>query len=106
MKPSTICLPESDIPLLLAGDLPPGEIAAAESHLEECDVCRATIESMIADSHWWDEAKSSLAKKPSRDAGHSDAIEADEPIFKRTVAWSCLARPMTPRCWDASVPMK
>jgi serine/threonine protein kinase/6-phosphogluconolactonase (cycloisomerase 2 family) len=79
MKPSTICLPESDIPLLLAGDLPPDEVAAAESHLEECDACRATIESMIADSHWWDEAKSSLAKKPSRDVGPGDLVEADEP---------------------------
>lgn len=62
MKPSMVCLSESDIPLLLSGDLPPDEIAAAERHLKQCETCRSKIESMIADSYWWDEAQESLAK--------------------------------------------
>ncbi len=50
MKPSNVCLPKSEIPLLFSGDLTPDEVAAAESHLAECEACRGAIESMIADS--------------------------------------------------------
>ncbi|MFY9254364.1 MAG: zf-HC2 domain-containing protein [Fuerstiella sp.] len=56
MKPSNVCLPQSEIPLLLSEDLPADEAAAAESHIAECESCRSVIESMIADSLWWDDA--------------------------------------------------
>lgn len=79
MKPSIVCLSESDIPLLLSGNLPPGEAAAAESHLQKCELCRSKIESMIADSRWWDEAQESLANGSLRNADCSLATDDTEP---------------------------
>ncbi|QEG41713.1 protein kinase domain-containing protein [Roseimaritima ulvae] len=82
MKSSTVCLSESEIPRLLAGDLPADEITAAEDHIADCESCRSAIESMIADSRWWDDARQSLAQKPTGDFDHSQnepSGDANEP---------------------------
>ena len=79
MKPSSVCLPKSEIPLLLSGDLTPDEVAAAESHLAECEACRSAIESMIADSRWWDDARNSLAVAATRSADQANAVHDTDP---------------------------
>lgn len=62
MKPiNNVCLSESEMSLLLSGDLPPDETVTTEQHIAECVTCRSEIESMIADSRWWDDARHSLA---------------------------------------------
>jgi serine/threonine protein kinase len=79
MKPANVCLSKSVIPLLLSGDMPPAETTAAESHIAECELCRSAIESMIADSRWWDDARYSLAASATRslDAAHVAASVRD-----------------------------
>ena len=79
MKPSNVCLLESEIPLLLSGDLPPDEAAAAEIHIAECAECRGVIESVIADSQWWDDACHSLAAHATRLTEHLGAVHDMEP---------------------------
>ncbi len=79
MKPSNVCLPKSEIPLLLSGDLSPDEVAAAENHIAECETCRIAIESMIADSRWWDDARHSLAASATRSADRADVAHDTEP---------------------------
>lgn len=66
MKPSTICLPDVELRQLLSGDLPQDDLTAAEDHLADCDSCRSSIENMIADSGWWDDARSSLGASDDR----------------------------------------
>ncbi len=79
MKPSSICLPKSEIPLLLSGDMPPDEAAAAESHIAECQSCRSVIESMIADSCWWDDARKSLVASATRSPFQVEVTHDTEP---------------------------
>lgn len=61
MKPSTVCLLDVELAQLLSGDVPQNDVAAAEDHLADCDSCRSSIERMIADSRWWEDARNSLA---------------------------------------------
>ncbi len=62
MKPTDICLSESELSKLLASDLLPNATAAVEQHIAHCEACRTKIESMIADPRWWNEARQSLAR--------------------------------------------
>lgn len=83
MIPSNVCLPKSEIPLLLSGDMPPDEAAVAERHIAECESCRSTIESMIADSRWWDDARTSLV---AHVAAHVAASFQDAESFREAKA--------------------
>ncbi len=79
MKSSTACLPAADIPLLLSGDLPPDEAAAAELHLSDCAICRSAIESMIADTRWWEDARQALANQPTHAFDEPRVTPSDAP---------------------------
>jgi serine/threonine protein kinase len=73
MKPTNICLSESELLKLLTSDLLPNETAALEPHIADCEACRTKIESMIADPRWWNEAQQSLAASSTRGFAETEA---------------------------------
>ncbi len=78
MKPTNICLSDSEMSKLLSSDLLPGEAAAVEQHIATCETCRTKIESMIADPKWWIEAQQSLAASSTRGGEEMDASHEGE----------------------------
>ena len=78
MKPTNICLSESEISLLLSRDLLPKEAAAVEQHIADCEACRNKIESMIAHPRWWNEARQSLADSSARGFAETEASHEGE----------------------------
>lgn len=72
MKECIACLDPSRMRLLLTGDLPPNEIAAAESHLSTCDVCREEMETQVGADDFWDDVRDSLTD-PQYDDGGEEA---------------------------------
>ena len=79
MNSTNACLSESEISRLLSTDTPSTETAEAELHLAECGACRSTIETMIADSRWWDEAEQTLATSAIWSTVRENAAREAEP---------------------------
>jgi serine/threonine-protein kinase len=73
MKPTNICLSESELSKLLSNALLSHEVASVEEHIADCEVCRTKIESMIADPKWWNEAQQSLAASATRGYAETEA---------------------------------
>lgn len=60
MNNSIACLEPDQMQSLLTGDLPPDEIATAESHLSSCDACQQRIESQVGADDFWGDVRHSL----------------------------------------------
>lgn len=73
MKPTNICLSESELSKLLSNALLSHEVASVEEHIADCDACRTKIELMIADPKWWNEAQQSLAASATRGYAETEA---------------------------------
>lgn len=73
MNDSIACLEPSQLRSLLTGDLPPDEIATAESHLSSCDACQQRIEAQVGAEEFWGDVCHSL-NEPSDNVG-ADAGE-------------------------------
>jgi serine/threonine protein kinase len=78
MKPTNICLSESEISKILSNDVLASEAASLEQHIADCEACRAKIESMIADPKWWNEAQQSLAASSTRGCAETEASHEGE----------------------------
>lgn len=78
MKPTNICLSESEMSKLLTSDLLASEAASVEKHIADCEACRTKIESMIADPKWWNEAQRSLAASSTRGYAETEASHEGE----------------------------
>jgi serine/threonine-protein kinase len=78
MKPTNICLSESEMSKLLTSDLLASEAASVEQHIADCEACRTKIESMIADPRWWDEAQQSLAASSTRGCAETESPHEGE----------------------------
>ena len=78
MKPTNICLSESEMSKLLTSDLLASEAASVEKHIADCEACRTKIESMIADPKWWNEAQRSLAASATRGYAETEASHEGE----------------------------
>lgn len=86
MKPTNVCLSESELSKLLSSDLLAHETAVVEQHIADCKACRTKIESMIADPRWWNEAQKSLAASSTRgfaetEASHEGELATTEQIL-------------------------
>ncbi len=96
MKPTNICLSESEMSKLLSSDLLPSEAAAVEQHIADCETCRIKIESMIGDPSWWNEAQQSLAASSARGLRKRKRL-TKESWRRRSRCWLYLGRPMIRR---------
>ena len=57
------CLERDEIELVLSGHLEPEEFESAISHLDDCDQCRSTAESIQQDGRWLIDSLASLARQ-------------------------------------------
>ncbi len=81
----TECLEASQVDSLLHGNLTPEEYEAAQNHLEQCETCRAGIESTIGPQQWWNDVQSVLLNTRTRASMPRNAFSADvEPNDRST----------------------
>ncbi len=79
MNESIACLEPAQMQSLLTGDLPPDEIATAESHLSSCDACQQRIESQVGAEEFWGDVRQSLTEPNEglgADAGESERMRS------------------------------
>ena len=82
MNLSTACLDASQVESLLHGNLTLEESEAAQNHVEQCEACRARVESTIGPQEWWSEVQGVLLNSRSRSFSpchdFSTGLEPDE----------------------------
>jgi hypothetical protein len=66
---------------LLEGRLSEGEEAELNRHLESCEPCLRGLESLAADSRWWDELRGLLGSRPDGDTSEPDPAAADTATY-------------------------
>ena len=61
------CADTSQLEALLEDILPKPEQTQLEEHLSQCETCRQRIESLAADSGWWDRVRQSVTSVAAQD---------------------------------------
>ncbi len=85
MNLSTECLEASRVDSLLQGILTPEEYQAAQIHLEQCETCRARIESAIGPEQWWSDVQSALLdSRTARSSQSHPSWPDDDPSSAST----------------------
>ena len=72
--------PSERLQLALEARLTPREQLDLETHLQECDSCRESLEALAGDASWWDDARSALA-----DAGRNDRCSSRDSSLHSVV---------------------
>ena len=70
----------SKLQQLLAGQLSADEQSLVESHLDVCASCCETLESLAADSSWWQDASNLLQPEDRHDELSSSALIPSSPL--------------------------
>jgi eukaryotic-like serine/threonine-protein kinase len=70
--------PSGRLPLLIQDQLSPEESDRILDHLEECTTCQNLLDTLSADSTWWDRAKRGLSDVPVDESGRLPDAPASE----------------------------
>ncbi|MCA9038501.1 MAG: protein kinase, partial [Planctomycetaceae bacterium] len=82
MQTSATCIPDDALRLFIAGELPEKRLIEVETHLSNCDTCRAALEATVGDLDWWNDLEEALGVTASQACDNEYALDA--PVDQRT----------------------
>ncbi|MCA9173237.1 MAG: serine/threonine protein kinase, partial [Planctomycetales bacterium] len=83
MQRSTTCIPDVELRSFIADELPEQRFVEVETHLSNCEACRASLEATVGDQDWWNDLEEALGSTESEACDNENALESS--VDQRTL---------------------